>query len=541
MNVILLIITFQSLSLQNSGFKDEEEFSLLISSLDNKDVIKRSEAGKRLINMWQNDKFEAFIRQELSKENGIYSNDTLIRLKDVYDKIQFRRDLGKDLVEAFGNKVDLVRSWDLKRLINFIRSSRDLIVSGLDDTLRFKYAEWISRKLQSKDDKEIFLDTISGRTGLVQVEYHPLRNSEHLIAKFLEDRDHHIRGHAIGTLIAIKSAIYTDRIIEFLQDQHIEIRSGVLESIGLLSLQQYAKEAANHLKDPSNYVKYTAMETLIKLNAKEFAEDITKFISLDFNLDNSDCKLVCSDSEYLETLSANNNKILFVLKAIEFVQKVGAKEYIPKIEELLSSQEIELSAKVEILEALLELDYKEKYIDEAADLIKQGTTFAVRVLGKYRAKRYGDLISSCLNDKESSIRNLAIEALVQLRDKQYAPDLAKLLLDKECAEPAAEALKTLGVISESNQYLALIRKQYLHSEDVFMKLTGLAVADILDLKELAPDIEKLVDDMSGYQNIYCSLDNPCVVENISVGKNAKKLLEKWNVDIKQLQKENKTK
>ncbi|MBI4243117.1 MAG: HEAT repeat domain-containing protein [Planctomycetes bacterium] len=529
-NVMLRLFVASMLLLQifYTNQNNENDFIDLINCLGNKDPEKRVDVSKKLINMWQNDKVIGFIQQELSKEKDIYDIDTLIRLKDICNKIQFRRELGKHLVDALGDRVDLMITWSLKELIDFIRCLRKTAPTHSDIVdLQSKYAEWLIKRLKNKDDKADFIETISGYEWFSNIIPTPvLTNAANFIVRFLKDEDHYIRVHSIGILGMIKAIDCAKDVISLLQDKHIEIRSGVLKTIGLLSLQQYAKEVANHLKDPSNYVKYVAIETLIELNAREFAEEVAKFISFDLNLENN-CELACSDSEYLEKLYNNSNKILFIHKAIEFVKKVGAKEYIPKIEELLSSQKIELPSKVEILEALLELDYKEKYIDEAADFIKQGATFAVRVLGTYRSKRYGDLISSCLNDKESSVRNLAIEAFVQLSDKQYAPDLAKLLLDNECAEPAAEALKTLNAISESKQYLALIRKQYLHSEDVFMKLTGLAVADILDLRELTSDIEKLVDDVSGYQNIYCSLDKPCQVENISVGGRAKKLLNRW--------------
>ncbi|MBI4245322.1 MAG: HEAT repeat domain-containing protein, partial [Planctomycetes bacterium] len=507
---------------------DEKKFHRLIQNLSDTDPIKRFDAASALVSEWRNKNILNLVEHEVKFNSTNHNHDTLARLKNIYEKMLFRVELGKSLVDALGEKVDEIILWDVSKLVNSIRDVNKPLISGLyEEKQRLVYIEWIYNRLKNRDDKILLQDIIAGQVYGDSITYTPFvvskKDAVNVIIRFLNDNDHRVRIHALGIFKVMKAVEAATKISELLNDDHLEIRSLTIETLASLDAQEYKKEIAKHLSDPSNYVRYTAIQALSTLRAEEYVGDIAEFLSDTFKVSSeaNPCR------EFASSENQYSDKNRFIWPALDFLKKFHAKEYIPIIEKLLLS-DLDPPGKLEVLEALLDLDPKKEYIDQVVRFIKEGNTFAIKILGKYKVREHIDLVVKCLNDRDSVVRSEAVNALANFNDPKLASHIARLLLDPSCVIEAIAALKQLDRTDEAKKYYNLIQQKYFLSNDTFLKWKGLLIAEGFGAREFTEDIVRFLGDTSEFGGFACSLTSCQKIENSITGK-AKALLIDWQI------------
>lgn len=159
---------------------------------------------------------------------------------------------------------------------------------------------------------------------------------------------------------------------------------------------------------------------------------------------------------------------------------LGAKEQAPEIVKMMTNEQFSLHDDVSGIHALVQLKVADKYLKEIATLLDEKfrterAKTAGYALAQLRAKEYAPAIAKLLNDKYK--RGDAAKALAIMGATDYASEIAKLLAEGKPLDQQA-ALLALGVLN-AKQYVSEVAKLLKAPEDSVSH----AAADALILME----------------------------------------------------------
>lgn len=180
---------------------------------------------------------------------------------------------------------------------------------------------------------------------------------------------------------------------------------------------------------------------------------------------------------------------------------MGAKEYAPRLSELLSSPD--LSDRAGAASGLGGMGAKE-YIEDIAELlvdredrVQIAATGALAVLG---AKEYAKDIAGLLTDGgDPAVCETACYALARLGAKEQAKELAALLKEEFQKGDAAKALALLG----AREYIKEIA-QLTESDRPLLRCDAMIALSILDAKQYADQVAAHLDDEEAFVRAYAA-------------------------------------
>ncbi|MBI4242698.1 MAG: HEAT repeat domain-containing protein [Planctomycetes bacterium] len=539
----------------------EDDYNDLVRQLSDKNPTIRGRVFNKLVGCWEADDILDLISRsiESAKQDGnSFLTEILSQIKTC---IINRKELGSELVEIFTDKVDEMCSWSEDFLVLFFTRQINQHMGGLvKDTKTCEvFAKWLFGRLKSHSAKRNFIDAIGDNF----LDKSPLQipNGKELLVKLLKDTDTKVKASALGTLyrmdvrdpykeivdltkdsepmIRLSSARYLvradaekfgDKLAGLLNDELLYIRMLAVEKIAENGLKQYSGQIAVLLDERLytdykpiekkfaiigdiekifggvNALKKSAIAALGTLGSKEFVKEVGNFlkhdnISLRLEAMRSLAKLRAF--EYIPEIGSflKHNEIQLRVEAIKFLGELGAVEYIDEMVIILQSEnhyDIQLEA-VRSLHLFGAKEYIEQYIDSTKKLDTDSITTLLTILGDVKAREFSNFAVECLADEKCRVR--AIRTLGDMGIKRHAKDIAIYLRDSS-AEVRIATIEELGS---------------------------------LDAVEYTKEIAELVSDETVVSSGWLH-SPPKIVKECAL-----KVLKKWNVDIKQLQKENKTK
>lgn len=254
-------------------------------------------------------------------------------------------------------------------------------------------------------------------------------------AEFMKSNDDAVKGFSAIVLGMAGDHDYAPKILKLVNERDVSFteefsakppfnRGRACVALGLLKAGEYKPDIAKLLRSKNNYDVSGAILALGELNATEYTKEIVGLLTSK--------QLRLGDGEspiqfLLDTNQAQNYK----------------KELVST---MLDSFDIETSESAAY--ALVAIDAKETSKDVAKLLrIEFRKGVAAKVLALLGAKQYAPQIALLLNDKNSLVRADAVTSLGILEATQYAPRIAKLITDDEkdfVSIHAAEAILLIG-------------------------------------------------------------------------------------------------
>ena len=339
------------------------------------------------------------------------------------------------------------------------RPVKQLIILEKDEELRnlylnlnVKYLNYLSSNMwtlthayESKEEVDTvmkylidFFAAVNSNNVEKVKEFGGAKGFKNKFAEFMNSNDDAVKGFSAIVLGMSEDREYAPKILKLVNERDASFteefsdktpfyRGRACVALGLLGAIEYKSDIAKLLRSKNNYDSSGAILALGELNAIEYTKEIVSLLT------SKQLRLGDSDSPIhflIDTNQAQNYK----------------KELVSTMLGSLRSETAESAAY-----ALAAIDAKETSKDVAKLLTKEfrkGT--AAKVLALLGAKQYAPQIARLLNDKNSLVRADAMTSLGILEAIEYAPRIFKLITAEEKdfgSVYAAEAILLMGAKS----------------------------------------------------------------------------------------------
>ena len=283
-----------------------------------------------------------------------------------------------------------------------------------------------SKKVQEILHLFTAIDRTSGRRPAITT-----REYKNRIAAFLESDDDQVAGFAATLLAVIGDLSFAPQIAKLLDKKdppedperyvhEITSRASAAHALSLMGAREYAPKVALMLKSKNDYDRAGAATALGQFKAKEYAKDIA------------------------ELLKPESGMMSGVESSIHALMEMGAgAEYAAEFVSVIRRDSDGDMAETAVF-ALVKLGDRQ-HAKEIARLLsdeyrKADVAVALAIMG---ATEYTDQIAALLKDKDSSVREAALNALGIMRATKYQREVARHLKDPDVDLNAAFALVLL--------------------------------------------------------------------------------------------------
>jgi len=322
------------------------------------------------------------------------------------------------------------------------------------------------------------------------------------------------------------------QLIEFLKDDHSDVRRATAQTLGELQAKEATQELVRLLKDDNPYVREAAAQALAQLQAKEATQELIRLLKDD----NSDVRRVAAQALGQLQAKEASQELIRLLKddhsdvrraTAQTLGQLQAKEATQELVRLLKDDDSDvrraaaqalgqLQAKEASQELIRLLKDDNPYVREAAAQAlgqlqaKEATQELVRLLkddnpyvrrataqalGQRQAKEATQELISLLKDDNSDVRRAAAQTLGRLQAKEATQELISLLKDDN-SDVLRAAAQTLGRLQAKEAIQELVR--LLKDDEFYVLVIAAKTLGQLQAKEATQKLVRLLKDENPY-------------------------------------------
>ncbi|MBI4243225.1 MAG: HEAT repeat domain-containing protein [Planctomycetes bacterium] len=506
-SITLIIQGLVYTSLCQNSSANENEVVEHITKLEDLNPDIRVASINFLISKWDNNEVIATLESALQEARKNNKVNSIIGVSSILSKIEFRRSLGKELVDWLKKEIDYFETLDVSGRLNYfekiisgsnyLKAWRDKlsdsslntqVVANEEDVLIGKLGKWFFDNLSKSDIKSHrrLIDALQGKLYIdleresytlflkSKAIYYPRTTSSvRVLSKYLEFGDSELQLIVIEMLGNLKAAEYSGKIAEIMLKKHQEnkdykfvvITESCIKALANMGAKDQSKSLAELF--PTMWGGQAAI-ALADLGASEYADEIAGELS-----------------ELVEGVNIFRAELL-----IKALVKLNAVEYKKVIARFLD----------------------EPYTSNTAEAIKS--------LGKMRCREYLPIIAKFL---KTQYKNWAIDAIADLKGEEYYEEIKSFLYDNE-ESTRISVVKAIGAIGDKKYARDIF--PLLKDKSPLMKILAIKTLDILNAKEYLTEIETMLDDDEMYEKPG-SFGLP---HKITVSEIARRTLVKWKYE-----------